>query len=421
MTIDIDELVDRQRIGYSLEQDFYNCPEVFKLDLAKVLTRQWQYVDHVSRLPNNGDFITYQFANESIIIIRDMDGELRAHFNVCRHRGSRLCAEASGNTNKLVCPYHAWVYALDGSLKVARQMPEDFKPEDHGLHPCKLEVLEGFVFININPADHTSFEVLKKTVASFIEPHGIPKAKIAHTETFIVDANWKLVIENFRECYHCTPSHPEYTSVNAYVRAGDREIGSYLPEVEAWQEHGPEPGMESGFKNGAYPLQPHYASRMPIRDGFLSSTKDGSPAGPLMGDFKRYDGAETAVFLGALSYFYLNNDCATTFRITPVSVHQTEVTLTWLVNKDAVEIDDYDVEHLKWLWHVTTLQDQKIVNENQIGVNSSRYTPGPYSLREYGTADFTAWYLAKLQDVQDQRIDFRKHQFPTKTSKQRTA
>jgi Rieske 2Fe-2S family protein len=408
MNSDIENLIEKQSVGYSLGQAFYNSPQIFELDFDRVLSRQWQFVDHVSRLPNPGDFITYQIANESIIIIRDMQGELRAHFNVCRHRGSRLCAEAHGNTNKLVCPYHAWVYALDGSLKSARQMADDFKPEDHGLHPCRLRTLEGLIFINLNEADNTCFDHLAESTLSFLKPHGLPKAKIAHTEKYNVDANWKLVVENFRECYHCTPSHPEYTEVNAYVRAGDKKIGGYLQTLDAWKERSSGTGMEAGYMNDPYSLQPHYGWRMPIKEGFRTSTQDGTAAAPLMGDFKEYDGAETGVFIGALSYFYLNNDYATTFRITPKSHNSTEVEINWLVDVNAVEDVDYDVEKLKWLWHVTTVQDQKIVNENQIGVNSSRYSPGPYSLREYGTADFTAWYLARLQGKQDLRVIFRK-------------
>ncbi len=404
----INQLIDRQHPGSSLEQPFYNDDEIYKLDIKNVLSSQWQYVDHESRIPNVGDYITYEFANESIIIVRAKDGKLRAHFNVCRHRGSRICSEEVGNASKLICPYHAWVFDLDGTLKNARQMRDDFKPEDHGLHPCKISVIEGLIFININENDASDIEQLENNVRSFIKPHGLTKAKIAHTQTYTVNANWKLVIENFRECYHCSPSHPEYASVNAYVHIGDRELGGYIPTVEAWKKDVEGTDKETGFKNFKYALQPHHAWRMPIRDGFKTATKDGAPAGPLMGDFKEYDNAETGIFFGALSYFYLNNDYATTFRVTPVSTNQTKVTINWLVHEDAAENIDYDVEHVKWLWHVTTLQDAKIVNENQIGVNSSRYEPGPYSEREYGTADFISWYLARLQGKQEERIIFRK-------------
>lgn len=136
---------------------------------------------------------------------------------------------------------------------------------------------------------------------------------------------------------------------------------------------------------------------MPIREGFLSLTKDGTPAGPLMGEFEEYDGAETGGSFGALSYFYVANDHATMFRFTPISPTFTEVALSWLVREDAEEGADYNVEHLKWMWDVTTIQDTRIINDNQRGVNSRRYQPGRYSLRETGSANFTTWYLSRLQ------------------------
>lgn len=403
---DKNKLFEQQSLGYSLEQAFYNDEDIFRIDMEKVLSKQWQFVDHESNLPNKGDYITYQFGNDSIVIVRDKDGQLHAHYNVCRHRGSRICSKEKGNSRNLVCPYHAWIYQHDGNLLFARQMPEDFKPEEHSLMPCRIEVLEGLIFINLNEDDASDFSVLADNVRSFIKPHGLTKAKIAHSEKYTVNANWKLVIENFRECYHCSPSHPEYTSVNAYVRIGDNKLGAYKPIVDEWKETYTDPSKEKGYKDFPYDLQPHHAWRMPIKNGYKTATQDGSEAAPLMGDFEEYDGAETAVFFGVLSYFYLNNDYATTFRINPVSTNETEVTATWLVDENAEEGKDYDVDKIKWLWDVTTIQDKQIVEENQIGVNSSRYIPGPYSLREPGTANFVSWYLARLQGKPEQRKIF---------------
>ena len=404
--IDKKQLFENQALGYSLEQAFYNDESIFKIDIENILSKQWQFVDHESNLPNAGDYITYEFGDESIIIVRDKKDKLHAHFNVCRHRGSRICSEEKGNSPKLVCPYHAWIYEHDGSLKVARQMPENFIPDDHGLHPCRIEVLEGLIFVNLNKDDASDFNELANNMRSFIKPHGLTKAKIAHKQTYRVKANWKLVIENFRECYHCSPSHPEYTSVNAYVRIGDKELGAYKPIVDEWKETYTDPTKETGYKDFPYALQPHHAWRMPIKEGSKTASQDGNPVAPLMGDFDAYDGAETAVFFGALSYFYLNNDYTSAFRISPKNSSETEVTITWLVDENAEEKIDYDVEKLKWLWHVTTVQDKKIVEENQIGVNSSRYTPGPYSLREPGTANFISWYLARLQGKPEERKIF---------------
>ena len=146
---------------------------------------------------------------------------------------------------------------------------------------------------------------------------------------------------------------------------------------------------------------------MPINHGFCSATKDGAPAAPLMGDFESYDNAETGIFFGPLSYFYLNNDHAVTFRITPVSTQETSVTVNWLVDEKAIENEDYDLDNLTWLWHHTTIQDGEITEDNQRGVNSGRYQPGPYSKREYGSADFTSWYISMLKGRPEERTFFR--------------
>jgi len=406
-TDELKELLERQKLGFCLEQPFYTSDEIFQIDLNHVISKQWLYVDHISKVANAGDFIVYDIGDDSIIITHTKSGELKAYFNICRHRGSKICLTAQGHAKRLVCPYHAWTYNLDGDLLVAKQMGDDFTKSDYSLKPCNIEVFEGLIFINISNANASDFNELRNNLESFIKPHGVPDAKIAHSHTYRVEANWKLVVENFRECYHCTPSHQEYSSVNAYVAAGDKEMGGYLPEVEKWIAENADSPFEKGFKNFTYALQPHHAWRMPIKDGFKTATKDGTPAGPLMGDFNQYDCAETGVFFGPLTYFYLNNDHLVTFRLTPLSTTQTDVTVNWLVDNKAVEGQDYDIDHLSWLWHHTTVQDGDITMDNQKGVNSQYYQPGPYSKREYGSADFVSWYVAKLLGKPEERHLFR--------------
>jgi Rieske 2Fe-2S family protein len=156
--------------------------------------------------------------------------------------------------------------------------------------------------------------------------------------------------------------------------------------------------------NFPLPIQPHYVWRIPIRDGYKTLTLDGSPAGPLLGEFEAYDGAETGAFIGALSYLYAANDHATTFRFTPKNPEFTEVAVSWLVREDVREGLDYDIEHLKWMWDVTTIQDARIINNNQKGVNSSGYSAGPYSEHEISTANFISWYLWRLAGRTDTRF-----------------
>ena len=207
LTPEIESLIARQEVGYTLEQPFYTSPEIYKLDIDRVVSRQWQYVDHVSQLPNPGDYLVYEIDEESIIIIRGADRELRAHFNVCRHRGSRICLEPSGNVKRLVCPYHAWAYDLEGRLTAARQMPADFDPGQFSLHSCRLAVLEGLMFINLQEENAADFDRIAENVMPFLKPHGLARTKVVHREVYPTHANWKLAVENFRECYHTARPH----------------------------------------------------------------------------------------------------------------------------------------------------------------------------------------------------------------------
>jgi glycine betaine catabolism A len=128
----------------------YCSPEIFAMEQRALFGRSWLCVGHVAQWPNPGDFSALEVAGDSVLLLRAEDGILRAHYNVCRHRGSRLVLEARGEgLTRLLCPYHAWSYQSDGSLQQAPQMPAGFSKQDHGLVPVRIEVFEGFVFLNL--------------------------------------------------------------------------------------------------------------------------------------------------------------------------------------------------------------------------------------------------------------------------------
>src|SRR5579872_4876722 len=138
-------LLEEQPAGRSLAQTFYSDPEIFRRDLDRMVLRHWLCAGHVSSVPNVGDFFLVEIANESAIVLRGEDGELRALVNVCRHRGSRVSRDPTGNTRVLICPYHAWTYGIDGKLRAARHMAEPFDKSQHGLKQIPLRVIEGLI------------------------------------------------------------------------------------------------------------------------------------------------------------------------------------------------------------------------------------------------------------------------------------
>jgi Rieske 2Fe-2S family protein len=400
-TVSMDDLVARQKPGFTLEQPFYRDPEIFKRDMAKIVSKQWLYVAHDSEIPNAGDYLLYNIGEESIILVRGRDNEVRAFFNVCRHRGSHICLEQTGSVRTLTCPYHAWVFDLKGKLIAARGMPEDFDKSKFPLHTCQARVCQGLIFICLaeeGDADVADFSEIAADIENFCSLHHLEDTKIVHREVYPTAANWKLVVDNFMECYHCTPAHPEYTMVNAFVKAEDRTHGSYNAAIEAWAEKtralGHPVGNDYGTDKGG--RQPHGYWRQPIREGYVSLSEDGQPVAPLMGDLKHWDGGETAFTFGPLSHAYLCSDHLCMFRFTPVTPEHSEVVITWHVRADAEVGKDVDLERLKWMWDVTTIEDTKIIIDNQKGVNSSRYVPGPYAPQEGGSSALTSWYLECL-------------------------
>ena len=399
--VSVEELIARQQAGFTLEQPFYRDPEIFKRDMQKIVNKQWLYVAHVSEIPNAGDYLLYNIADESIILIRGRDGEVRAFFNVCRHRGSHICLEQQGNAKTLTCPYHAWVFDLRGKLIAARGMPADFDKSKFPLHACQVRAPHGLIFICLAKEDDEGildFAEIASDLDQYAALHRIDDTRIVHREVYPTDANWKLVVDNFMECYHCSPSHPEYTMVNAYVKAEDRERGSYDATISAWEETTRALGHPVGTDYGAGKSirQPHGYWRQPIRDGYVTLSEDGKAVAPLLGDVKHWDGGETAFTFGPLSHAYLCADHLCMFRFTPVTPEFSEVVVTWHVKADAAEGQDYDLDRLKWMWDVTTIEDTRIINDNQKGVNSSRYEPGPYAPQEGGSSTLTSWYLERL-------------------------
>ncbi|MBM3583163.1 MAG: aromatic ring-hydroxylating dioxygenase subunit alpha [Alphaproteobacteria bacterium] len=397
----IEAFAGRQRPGYSLEQPFYTDPAIFERDMQRIVSHQWLFVDHVARLPTPGSYLVYRIAGESIVLVKGRDGQVRAFFNVCRHRGSLICLEDAGSTRTLTCPYHGWVYDLEGRLIHAKNMPADFDAAAWPLHPCQVRVFEGLVFINLGREDDPAtmpFDPLADALGRYLRPNRLDKAKIVARKTYPTHGNWKLAVENFRECYHCAPAHPEYTMVNAYVKAGDDNPGSYQAVTRAWADAWAAKGHVVGNLDSTTTdrRQPYGVFRQPIREGWQTLSQDGRAVAPLMGDLKAFDCGETLVIWGPLFYVYLANDHATLFRFTPVSPTITDVVLIWLVREDAVEGRDYNVDRITWMWDVTTIQDTTIIGDNQTGVNSRRYVPGPYATLEMGTRGFVDWYVSRI-------------------------
>jgi Rieske 2Fe-2S family protein len=389
--------------GHTLPQPYYMDETIFKEDIGLIGKTQWMLVDHESRIPNTGDYFVFEYGIESVIVIRDKKGEVQAHYNVCRHRGSRICLEHQGNTRALTCPYHAWSYDLEGNLRSAMHMPEDFDKSEKSLIHCHVNVSHGLIFLNLAKVSPPSFDEFINRFLPYLEPFNLKKTKIAARISIPNAANWKLVVENFFECYHCKPAHHTYCTVHDELKllafgagpgSADEFADQYLPIYEKWAEAEQLLGNFTGMFSDDYNSQYFQsAGRMLIGKDNLTETIDGTPAAPLLGTLSKYDGSQSGCVFNPLSTLLINNDYAVIFRFTPRSALLTDAEAIWLVNENAEEGKDYSVDKLTEIWKITLGEDKKITQDNQLGVMSEVYTQGRYSNQEKRIADFTKWYM----------------------------
>lgn len=380
--------------GYSLPQIFYTSREVYALDLDRVWNRNWIWVGHVSQIPRPGDYFLFDYGPESLIILRDQEGEVRAHLNVCRHRGARICTERTGTARLLVCPYHAWTYELSGKLRAGQHMGAEFDPGKWGLHAAEVRVFQGMILVCASktpPPIDAGLEAL----APLTEPFGFERLKIAHTAVYPVPANWKLAVENYMECYHCAPAHLDYA--RSHTLKSPRDVDALTPDLKARSRAVGLPDTELGGFGGAVPGTEVFYRRYPLYEGYQTGSRTGAPLAPLLGRLTGYDGGATDVAMGMLNNMLVYSDHLVGYRFVPRDVQKTDIEVLWMVNEQAREGEDYDLEELIWLWDVTSKDDERIIRLNQAGVNSHFYRPGPLSEMEDAVQSFYDFYAAMLR------------------------
>ena len=387
-----------------MDRKFYCDDEVFAADMEQVVGRKWIVAGHVDRVRNKGDYFLIKIGGESIIIVRSDESTINAFYNVCRHRGSLICTKPQGRVARFSCGYHAWSYGLDGALLAARLMPADFSKKDNGLHRCHLRVFHGFIFINLSDQAPVDFDATFGDLGPYLDFHGFAGAKIAHAQSYPTAANWKLVVENFVECYHCAPAHPEFCSMHppealiafgAGPSSGPAEaVEKYLPALKAWEARAASLGRPIGsVDDGPESSHLRLLLQRTIREGYETETPDGRPASSLMGKRAGWDQGRMYLSFSPFTQLVATNDFAVLFLFAPRSTMHTDVDLFWLVDANASEVD---VKRMIWGWDETTKQDKEITENNQAGILSKHYQPGRYSEHERRVVTFQQWYLAQF-------------------------
>jgi Rieske 2Fe-2S family protein len=403
----IAELVARRQAGYTLPGEFYSSQLVYRAELDRIWRKGWLFVGHTCEIHNPGDYVTFAIGDDSLIVIRNDDGQTHALWNVCRHRGTLICDQPQGRVGRLVCPYHQWAYARDGSLVSCRGMQDDVCKEDLGLLRAHVREVEGLIYVSLSD-EPPDFGEAAAAIAPFARPQGLNRAKVAKVVDYDVAANWKLVWENNRECYHCNVNHPQYIKANFdHYNADDvservqSRIDSAVARSEAkWAAA----GLAVSHRTGGMTQFPDAerncwfaANRTPLVDGFVSESLDGRQVAPLMGDYTDADVGTLRIRTLPNMWHHASCDHAVTTRLLPTGIHRTAVRVTWLVDQNAVEGRDYRLEDIMPFWQLTSEQDWDLCVKAQRGVNSSHYVPGPYSTyKEYNVDAFIRWSLHQL-------------------------
>jgi Rieske 2Fe-2S family protein len=339
----------------TLPAAYYVGREYFDREMAQLFGRMWICAGRVEQVGEPGHFFVREVLGEPVIITRS-ESSLNAFYNVCRHRGTRLCtAQAGMFAGSIQCPYHAWTYDLDGRLIGAPHMDEvpHFDKADYPLHRVGIETWDGHIFLNFDPDRAPLAAQLGPLVQKF-RPWRMEELRLGHRIVYDVKANWKLIVQNYNECLHCPNLHPALNRLSHYL-SGENE-----------------------------PLQPGYmGGRMDLRPGVETMSVDGTcPRAFLPGVSP--DDRRRVYYYAILPNMLLSlhPDYMMVHTLWPIAPDRTINICEWHFHPDELRREAFDASDVVEFWDETNRQDWHVCELSQAGIGSRAYTPGPYSNRE---------------------------------------
>ena len=354
----------------TLEGQYYTNKKIFEKERDQIFLNQWLCVGRSSDIVKVGQFITYNIFDESIIIVRNNKNNISAHYNVCRHRGTRICNQLKGNfSNSIQCNYHGWTYSLSGKLIAAPTMNQlkNFDKNKFGLKPIHVKEWDGFIFINFseNPQDfHTFF----KPLLSKFKNWDLFNLKTLTTKKYTLCCNWKLILQNFNECYHCPLIHPQLAAIHNYLGGrNDLHSGPFL----------------GGYMEFNQDKQTINSSGVLCCPPFKNLSKP---------DLKKV--YYYSIFPNML--LSLHPDYVMFHLIWPESENTTNVYCSWLFSREFIDNKKYNLYQAVDFWDQTNKQDWKICEQSYLGIKSKSYSSAPYSGQESLLAAYDQYYLKIL-------------------------
>ncbi|MBO9312408.1 MAG: aromatic ring-hydroxylating dioxygenase subunit alpha [Chloroflexus sp.] len=369
MTTFVRASIDRP--AYTLPGHYFTSSEVFAREQERIFATQWICVGRSAEVPNAGCYRLIEVANESLILVRDHDGQLYAHYNVCRHRGARLCTEMQGQFHEtILCPYHAWAYRLDGTLAAARYMQDSpgFRREDWPLIRAAVAEWDGFIFVSLAEQPTPFTEAFAPLIGKF-QAWEMNRLQRGAQIVYEVAANWKLIVANYSECYHCPLIHPELVAVSPW-QSGRNDLTSG-PFLGGYMEL----TYESMTLNGQTRRPP--LPRLAIED--------------------RKRVYYYSIFPNLL--LSLHPDYVMAHRLIPRQPNATTVICEWYFDPETMASPDFDPSDAVEFWDRTNRQDWHVCELSQQGVSSRAYRPGPYAQSEGLLWQFDQEYLRVMGEM----------------------
>ena len=363
-----------ERLEPGLPALWYRDPAHYERELEAFWYRGWVAVAREEELPRPGDWRVVAVGSQSLVLLRNGKGELRAFHNTCRHRGSVLCTEAQGSfpRGRIVCPYHSWTYDLDGRLvgTPRRMATPDFRAEEFPLFAVAVGTWGGFVFVNLDGKAAALSELVGNR-ASRYERYRFQDLRIGKRLVVDVQANWKLLAENFSECFHCPPVHPELCAiVTAYQEAG------------AWGLRGEETKAQ---------YAPHATTL----------TLDGSARLPPFENLNEAEKARLYIADMLLPGLFLNvqPDYVNSQLMFPTGPESVRIVYDWLFEPRHLPLPEADLAHYVALWDITNRQDARNCEWQQQGMRSRAFEHGVFVPQEFDAHRFAQWVRAGLRDA----------------------
>ncbi len=334
----------------TLPASYYTDPEVFRREIERFFFQRWICAGRTAFIPRPGDYFLREIAGESIIVTRDAASDVRAFYNVCRHRGTRMCTAPEGRFgNRIQCPYHGWTYALDGRLIGAPHMDEPgFAREDYPLHEVKTAVWDGHLFLHLGDS-RTAL-----TLPDRFRPWRMEELILHKRITYDVKANWKLAILNYNECLHCPLLHPALNRLTDYLGADNEAPGASFI------------GGSMGFRGGAETMSTDGKRRRDYLPG--------------LNDDEQRKVCYYTIYPNLM--LSLHPDYMMVHTLWPKAVDRTEILCEWYFHPAEISKPDFIADDVIEFWDTTNREDWNIVELSQLGIQSRAYRPGPYSRRE---------------------------------------